>query len=195
MEEVVVICSVQSSTPVALWVLGFSATLILHRYTISVALISNTHYATRVEDWTEQITTSSIKYPSRNACHLTIGLHPDMISYLIAMILCTHNAAKNTLMFSQSISYHWNSYTDMLPYEEGKGTKQYGWLTEYSSSYANRWSVEPNNSGNNEDYPQNDQGGWSDATPEATSCKYSLVQSADPSSSPTTVPSSCFNLP
>jgi hypothetical protein len=97
-----------------------------------------------------------------------------MVSYPVAMILCTHNAAKKTLMFSQSISF-------------GNGTKQYGWVTGCS--------VEPNNSGNNEDYPQNDQGGWSDATPEATSCKYSLVQSADPSSSPTTVPLTCFILP
>ena len=77
MEEVV-ICSVQFSTLVALWVLEMSATLIVCRYKISVALIPSTHNATRVEDCTEQITTSSIKYPSRSVCHLTIKFRVRM---------------------------------------------------------------------------------------------------------------------
>ena len=120
-------------------------------------------------------------------------------SYPGATMLCVNNAAENEWIRSQYESYgnyNWIGYTDMLPYGGGKGTKQYGWVTGCSSTYANWAAGEPNNQNNNQDYaalnPYNG-GQWSDLSPQyqlLCGCEYNAALPKTPSSDPSIAPSS-----
>ena len=118
-------------------------------------------------------------------------------SYPGATMLCVNNAAENEWIRSQYESYgnyNWIGYTDMLPYGGGKGTKQYGWVTGCSSTYAIWAADEPNNQYNDQDYaamhPYNGQ--WYDVPPLyqlPCGCEYNPVLPKTLSSGPTATPS------
>jgi hypothetical protein len=109
-----------------------------------------------------------------------------------ATMLCVNNAAENEWIRSQlGGAWFWIGYTDMLPYEGGKGTKQFGWITGCSSTYTNWQAGEPSNQDYAVLYPHS-SGPWyvSQQHLSFCGCEYTPAPTTTPSFHPSVFPSS-----